>query len=224
MEVICAFGKNPKVRGDVKRTCPKNAGTFVVMMKPIEPPALNPVRYMLKTILIIVAIVVIAFVIIVSLRPSEFRVTRSATIAASPAVVFEQINDLHNYSVWNPFGKHDPAIKTRFEGPRAGRDAAMHWVGNSQVGEGTMTITDSKPAERVGARLDFIRPFPSTAEADFTLTPQSGGTQVTWTINGHHTFIPKAVSLFMNMDKMIGGEFEKGLAELKTIVESDAKK
>jgi uncharacterized protein YndB with AHSA1/START domain len=179
---------------------------------------------MIKKVLLVVAVLVIAFVVVVSLRPSEFSVSRSATIAAPPSAVFDQINDLHKYSVWNPFGKRDPAMKTTFDGPPAGNGAAMHWTGNSEVGEGIMTITESTPNERVRMQLEFLKPFPSSANADFVLTNQASATQVTWTISGHHTFVPKAVSLFLNMDKMIGGDFEKGLADLKSIVESGSRK
>ena len=178
---------------------------------------------LLKT-LIMLAVIVVAFVIIVALRPSDFRVVRSATINAPAEAVFAQINDLHNYEVWNPWGKYDPNIKITFDGPRAGRDAAMSWVGNNQVGSGRMTITESVPGEVVRARLDFLKPFPSTATAEFTLVPHGAETTLTWSMFGRHTFVPKAAGLFMNMDKMIGGEFEKGFAQMKSIVETPSKK
>lgn len=108
-------------------------------------------------------------------------------------MVFAQIDDLHRYQVWNPWGKIDPAMNTRFEGPAAGVGAVLAWAGNNQVGEGRMTITESRPNERVGIRLDFLKPFPSTATAEFTVVPQGQNTVVTWSRSGKHTFIPKAI-------------------------------
>ncbi|MEO6002533.1 MAG: SRPBCC family protein [Opitutus sp.] len=174
---------------------------------------------MLTKILLALAVLLAAFLIYVALRPGDFHVARSVTVSAPPAQVFAQMNDLHNYQVWNPFSKADPAMKVTFEGPQAGPDAALTWSGNSQVGAGRMTIVESQPNERVKIRLDFIKPFPSTAAAEFTLTPDGNGTRATWSMSGINTFIPKAIGVFLNMDKMIGGEFERGLAEMKTIVE-----
>lgn len=179
---------------------------------------------MLLKILIPAAVVIAAFVVVVALRPSDFRVVRSASFHAPADIVFAQINDLHHYEVWNPWKKYDPAMTVMFEGPRIGPDAVMSWVGNNQVGTGHLTITEAKPNELVRMRLDFVKPFASTATAEFNLVPRGGETTVSWSMSGRHTFVPKAVSLFMNMDKMIGDEFEKGLADLRSIVEAPAKK
>lgn len=174
-------------------------------------------------ILIALAIILVVLAVIVALRPSDFHVARSETIVAPPERVFTQINDLHAYAVWNPWGKYDPAMKTTFEGPRSGVGAAFAWEGNSQVGAGRMTITESRPNELVRVRLDFLRPFPSTATAEFTLNATGRATVTTWSMIGRQTFIPKAIGLFLNMDKMVGREFEKGLAQLKSIAESSSK-
>ncbi|MDD2765415.1 MAG: SRPBCC family protein [Opitutaceae bacterium] len=174
--------------------------------------------------LLVLAILVIVFVIVVALQPSDFRITRSATIAAPPAVVFAQVNDLHKFQTWSPWAKIDPAAKTTYEGPPAGSGAVFRWDGNGKVGVGTMTVTESRPAERVAFRLDFLRPFKGTNTAVFTFKPEGGKTAVTWTMTGKSTFIPRAICLFMSMDKMVGGQFEQGLASLKSIAEAAAGK
>jgi len=179
---------------------------------------------MLLKILIALAALIVGFVIFVATRPSDFRVTRSITVAAPASIVFAQVNDLHNYHLWNPFGKADPAMKVAFDGPRSGRDASLSWSGNSQVGVGRMTIAESRPNEHIRMLLDFIKPFPSTANAEFTFKSEGDRTAVTWSMYGTHTFVPKMISVVMNMDKMIGDEFEKGLAEMKVISEANLQK
>jgi hypothetical protein len=179
---------------------------------------------MLKYILLGLVLLVAVFAIVVSLRPAEFRVSRTATIAAPAPVVFEQVNDLHNWNTWSPWAKMDPNAKVTFEGPQAGEGAAFGWAGNSKVGEGKMTIVESKPGELVRYRLEFLKPFAATNTADFTLRPQGGQTAVTWAMYGRNNFISKAMSLVMDCDKMIGGEFEKGLRDMKSIAETNAGK
>jgi len=174
---------------------------------------------MLAKILIGVAAVVVLFVIVVALQPSTFRVSRSTTIGASPARVFSEVNDLHHWEAWNPWGKLDPAMKLIYEGPPAGVGAAYHWDGNSQVGAGSITITESHPDDRVQIRLDFLKPFKGTSTAEFTFAPQGEQTTVTWTMDGTKNFASKAIGLFMSMDQMIGSQFEKGLADLKSVAE-----
>jgi len=178
---------------------------------------------MLKKILIGIAAVIVLFVIIVALQPGQYRVSRSATIPAAPAVVFEHVNDLHKWDGWSPWAKLDPAMKVTFEGPQSGTGASYAWVGNKDVGEGKMSITESKANELVRLKLEFIKPFASTAMTDFTFKPEGNQTSVTWSMTGDKNFISKAFCLFMNMDKMIGGDFEKGLASLKSVVQVAAK-
>jgi len=173
---------------------------------------------MLEKILIGLAVAVVAVLVVVALQPAEYRVSRSATIAAPPAAVFAQVNDLHQFQTWNPFAR-DPAAKNTFEGAPAGVGAVLAWSGNSQVGEGRMTITESRPNELIRIRLDFVRPFASTAFAEFTFTPEGGRTAVTWSMTGHKNFVAKAMGLVMSMDRMIGGQFEQGLAALKSKTE-----
>lgn len=178
---------------------------------------------MLKKILIGIAAVIVLFVIIVAVQPAQYRVTRTATIPAAPAVVFEHVNDLHKWEAWSPWEKLDPAMKRTFEGPQSGTGASYSWVGNKQVGEGKMSITESKANELVRLKLEFIKPFASTAMTDFTFKPEGEQTTVTWSMSGEKNFMSKAFCLFMNMDKMVGGDFEKGLAGLKSVVQVAAK-
>jgi len=168
-----------------------------------------------------VVLVVGVLAVIVALQPSEFRIERSATIAAPAPAVFAQVNDFHNWEAWSPWAKLDPAAKSSFEGAPAGKGAAFAWAGNSKVGEGRMTITESRPGELVRLKLE---PFEATNTAEFTFKPEGERTAVTWSMYGHNKFIARAVGLFVNMDKALGGEFEKGLASMKSVAEASAKK
>jgi hypothetical protein len=178
---------------------------------------------MWKKILIGMAAVLALFVVIVALQPAQYRVTRTATIPAAPLVVFEQVNDLHKWQDWSPWEKLDPAMKRTFEGPGSGTGASYGWVGNKQVGEGKMSITESKANELVRLKLEFIKPFASTATTEFTFKPEGDKTSVSWSMSGDKNFMSKAICLFMNMDKTVGGDFEKGLASLKSLVQVAAK-
>jgi uncharacterized protein YndB with AHSA1/START domain len=174
---------------------------------------------MLKTTLIVIAVIVVAFVVVVALQPSEFRVARSATIAAPATVVFAQVNDFHKWEAWSPWAKLDPAAKNSFEGPSAGTGAIFRWSGNNEVGEGSMTITESRPSDRIRIKLDFAKPFEATNTTEFTFEPKGSQTVVTWSMSGTNNFIAKAFCLFNNMDKMLGGQFEKGLAQMASAAE-----
>jgi hypothetical protein len=175
---------------------------------------------MLTKIVIGVVVVIGVFAVIVAMRPSDFRVERSAVVSAPAPVVFAQVNDLHNWDAWSPFAKLDPAAKQTFEGPRTGTGAALAWAGNKQAGEGRMTITESRPNELIRFRLDFVKPFAVTNTAEFTFTPRGDQTAVTWSMSGRQNFMAKAFCMFMSMDKMVGGEFEKGRAQMKSVAES----
>lgn len=170
-----------------------------------------------------IAAVVLVLLIFVALQPDEFRVSRTATISAPPSAVFPHVNDLHKWEAWNPWGKIDPAMKLTYEGAPAGVGAIYSWVGNSQVGEGRMTITESRPGDLVQIKLEFFKPFKGTNTAEFTFKPQGDQTAVTWNMWGKKNFMVKIFHLFMSMDKMIGGQFEKGLADMKAVVEAERK-
>ncbi|MBM3839536.1 MAG: SRPBCC family protein [Verrucomicrobia bacterium] len=179
---------------------------------------------MLKKILIALAVIIVVFVVVVAVQPSEFRVTRSATMAAPAAAAFEQVNDLHKWEAWSPWAKLDPAAKNTFEGPPAGKGAVFAWAGNNQIGEGRMTITESRTNELVRFNLEFFKPMAGTSTSEFMFKSDGSQTTVTWSMDGKNNFIAKAMCLFMNMDKMLGGEFEKGLASIQSIVENAPKR
>lgn len=152
-------------------------------------------------------------------QPDELFVERQANIAAPPAVVYGYINDLHHFTEWSPWQKRDPAMQTSFEGPGAGAGAIYAWQGNREVGTGRLTITDSVPDSKVEMRLEFSEPFAATDHVRFKLTPTPEGTRVSWAMTGTNDFMSKVLSVFVDMDKMVGRDFEKGLAELKRLAE-----
>jgi hypothetical protein len=172
-----------------------------------------------QKVLLALLVVGVAFVGFVAIQPSEYRVTRSATMNASAAEVFAQVNDFQKWEAWSPWAKLDPAAKNTFEGPASGTGAIFHWDGNDKVGAGSLTITESRPNEKIQLQLAFIRPFEDTCTTEFTFQPHGEQTEVTWSMFGKKDFIGKACCLFMDMDKMIGGDFENGLASIKKIVE-----
>lgn len=180
---------------------------------------------MFKKILLALAAILLVFVIVVALMPSDFRIARSTTIAAPPEAVFPLVNDFHNWETWSPWAKLDPAAKNTFEGPASGKGAAFSWSGNDQVGVGRMTIIESKPSELILIKLDFVKPFESTANTEYTFKPDGKqNTVVNWTMTGKNNFVGRAICLFMNMDKEVGGSFEKGLASMKAVAEAGQKK
>jgi hypothetical protein len=174
---------------------------------------------MLVKILIAVVIVVLGLAAYVATRPGEFQVVRSATFAAPAPAVFAQVNELKKWEAWSPWAKKDPQMKQSYEGPAAGAGAVTSWVGNKDVGEGRMTIVESRPAELVRFKLEFFKPFAATNSAEFTFKEQGGRTAVSWSMSGQNNFVGKAMSVVFDFDKMIGADFEAGLASLKTIVE-----
>ena len=179
---------------------------------------------MLEIILIALALVIAVFLIVVAMQPAQYCVARSATVAAPAQPVFAQVNDFHKWEAWNPWGKIDPAMKHSYEGAPAGTGAIYSWVGNKEVGEGRMTITESRPSELIRIKMQFFKPFAGNSIAEFTFKPAGNQTAVTWSMSGDKNFMAKAIHLFMNMDKMIGGQFEKGLAQIKSLVETPVKR
>lgn len=180
---------------------------------------------MLNIILLVVGalIALIAvLVVIIALLPAKFRYERSAEMAAPPETVFAQVNDLHKWDLWSPWAKKDPNMKKGYEGPDAGVGAVYTWSGNNEIGEGKLTIVESDPAKRILVLLEFVRPFVGTNNAEFTFEPQGAGTVVTWAMFGENNFVAKAMGLFMDMDKMIGNDFEQGLADMKALAEAEA--
>ncbi len=177
---------------------------------------------MITLTLIALAVIVVVFLIVVA-QPSEFSVVRSGSISAPPEAVFAHINDLHKWEAWSPWAKRDPAAKNSFEGRSEGAGAIFRWAGNKEVGEGSMTITESRPSELIRIKLEFLKPFACTNSVEFAFKPEGNQTAVTWSMAGRNNFMAKAIGLFMNMDKMVGGDFESGLANLKSVTEVAAK-
>lgn len=176
-------------------------------------------KAILGILALIVAFVVI-FCVVVAMQPSDFKVTRSATFNASPAAVFDQVNDFHKWNAWSPWAKIDPNMKVTYSGPPTGIGTVYEWTGNDDVGEGKMAITQSHPSEHIAIDLEFMRPFAAKNITEFNFRPNGDMTDVTWTMTGSNNFLLKAVSLFMSMDKMVGSDFEKGLAQMKPVVEA----
>ena len=171
-------------------------------------------------ILIAVVLLIVLFVIFVATRPSAFHVERSITVNAPPEAVFAQVNDFRAWGAWSPWEKKDPDMKRTYGATTAGPGGTYAWAGNGNVGEGNMTIERSERPSHVAIRLEFIKPFAGTNTATFNFAPASGGTKVTWAMDGHYNFITKGIGVFVSMDKMIGNDFEAGLSAMKTAAES----
>lgn len=170
-------------------------------------------------ILVILFVLLDAVIIAAALQPSQFEISRSIDIQSTPAKVFTQVNDLQHWQAWSPWEGLDPAMKKTYEGPSGGVGASYAWAGNNKVGEGKMTITESMPDKRVQFRLEFLRPFKATNATEFIFTQEGRVTRVRWIMSGTNNFIAKLFGLFMNMDKMVGRDFEKGLTKLKQVCE-----
>lgn len=168
----------------------------------------------------VLGFVAIGLATYIAMQPDSMTITRSIKITAPPSVVYAQLNDFHKWQDWSPWAKLDPNMTSTYEGPEAGEGAIYKWVSNNQeVGEGKMTILESRPDEFLKLKLEFIKPMPATNTVEFTLNPEGEQTEVLWTMYGKSEFMFKAMGVVMNMDKMIGDDFEKGLAAIKSIAE-----
>ena len=174
---------------------------------------------MFKTIAIVVLVLVAAVLIFAATRPDTFRVQRSTSIKAPPEKIFALINDLHSFNTWNPYEKKDPAMKRTYSGAASGKGAIYEWDGNKDIGQGRMEITDTSLPSKVTFQLDFIKPFEAHNIAEFKLEPAGDATNVTWAMHGPSPYVHKLMGVFFNMDKMIGKDFEDGLANLKNVAE-----
>lgn len=161
------------------------------------------------------------FALYVASRPAAFRIQRSAAINAPPEAIVGFIDDFHRWSVWSPWEKVDPLMSRTFEGPGSGKGAVYRWRGNSKAGQGSMTVVESAPS-RVEIDLEFLKPFPAKNKTTFTLEPEGAATRVTWTMEGQNAFAAKAFNVVMDMDKLVGKDFDAGLAALKTAAEKAA--
>jgi uncharacterized protein YndB with AHSA1/START domain len=176
---------------------------------------------MLTTTLIVIALLVAlaALLLYAASKPNSFGVQRSTNIAAPPDKIFPLINDLRAHTTWSPFEK-DPAMKRTHSGAPVGQGAVYEWDGNRQVGSGRIAITDSMAPSKIAMRLEMFRPFKADNIVEFTLEPQGDPTRVTWAMRGQQPFMAKLMSTFINCDKMVGSQFEEGLAKLKVLAEA----
>jgi uncharacterized protein YndB with AHSA1/START domain len=178
---------------------------------------------MLKKVAIGLLLLVALVVVVVATRPSHFHVERSVRIAAPPDAVFPWIDDFHRWPSWSPWEKLDPGMRREYSGSARGKGAAYDWSGNDDVGVGSMRITDSQPPSSVAIALEFKKPWQATNTTLFSVVPEADGSQVTWGMDGESNFVFKAVGLFMNMDEMVGEDFEAGLSNLQLVTEAAAK-
>ena len=178
------------------------------------------------TILIVIAVVVIALLAYASTRPDTFRIERSIHIAAPMLQVAEQIDDFHRWSKWSPWEHIDPTMQRKFSGAEAGVGAVYEWEGTGKVGAGRMEITEMRSGSERGLisiKLDFFRPFRASNTAEFLMTPSDSGTDLSWAMFGPSPFMSRLMGVFMDMDKMVGKDFEAGLQALKKNAEQAAK-
>jgi uncharacterized protein YndB with AHSA1/START domain len=178
------------------------------------------VKKILVRTFIALAVIVVVLGVVVAMQPSDFRIERSATIAAPVSEVFAEVNDFHKWAAWSAWDKVDPSMKRTYEGPTAGEGAMYKWAGNDEIGEGRMTLVESRPNELIRIKLEFFKPFEGKGEAEFTFKPQGDKTGVTWAMYGKNNFLAKAIHLCINMDKMIGDKYEQSLVALKSVVET----
>lgn len=155
-------------------------------------------------------------------RPDTFMVQRSATIKAAPEKIYGELTDFGKWSTWSPYEKRDPAMKRRLAGAASGTGAIYEWDGNGEAGQGRMEIVEVKPPELVVIQLEFVRPFATSNQVEFSLRPQGNGTQVTWTMKGPSPYVSKLMGVFFDMDALIGRDFEAGLANLRVTAEGNA--
>ncbi len=174
---------------------------------------------MIKTILIVAAVGIAGLLSYAASKPDTFTVQRSTSIKAPADKLHALINDLHQFNTWNPYNLKDPNVKGSYRGPATGPGAGYDFEGNKDVGKGSIEITGST-TDKVSMRLDMIEPFEGHNQVEFTLAPDAGGTQVTWAMRGPAPFMYKLMGTFIDMDRMIGRDFETGLANLKTKAEA----
>lgn len=165
------------------------------------------------------AVILLVLAVVIATRPAHFHIERSVLIRAWPQLAFQEVNDFHRWGAWSPWDKMDPAMKRTYSGPESGVGASYAWAGNGQVGEGRMTIESSEPSTKIAIRLEFLKPMAATNVATFTFHEEAGGVKVTWGMDGDNGFMGKAFSLVMDMDHLVGADFERGLASLKEIAE-----
>jgi uncharacterized protein YndB with AHSA1/START domain len=174
---------------------------------------------MIKAIAIVVVLLLAGVLIFAATKPDTFRVQRAISIKAAPEKIFPLVNDLHSFGTWSPYEKKDPAMKRTFSGPPSGKGAVYEWEGDKNVGKGRMEIADTAPPSNVTINLDFVKPFEAHNIVAFTLEPRGDFTEVTWSMHGPVPYVAKIMHVFLDMDSMVGKDFEAGLTNLKAISE-----
>ncbi len=164
--------------------------------------------------------VLLLFLGLAALQPGEFTLSRSILVHASPENCYRLVENFHRWISWSPWESLDPDMVRTYEGPASGAGALYRWSGKKKVGAGTMTLYQCQPPEKLSIQLDFLRPMKATNQIEFTFQSEGWDTRVTWTMRGRKNFFVKALHLVFNMEKMVGPDFEKGLAQLKAAAES----
>ncbi len=175
---------------------------------------------MFKKILLGLAAILIILIVVIAMQPADFKVERSTVIAASPEIVHGQVNDFTQWQHWSPWAKMDPETEITISENPAGEGAMYAWV-SEKTGEGIMTITSSTP-EAIAIAMNFVKPFKAENTVTFTFAPIHGGTHLAWTMTGRNGFMGKAIGLFMDVDDMIGADFDKGLKDIKRRAEIES--
>jgi uncharacterized protein YndB with AHSA1/START domain len=173
----------------------------------------------IAAVAVILAIAIAAVLILAATKPNKLRVERTATIKAPAETIFPLINDFRKWRSWSPYETKDPAMKRTYGGAESGKGATYAWDGDRNVGSGRMEILDASAPQKIVIKLDFFTPFEGHNTAEFTMLPQEDGTHVTWLMHGPANFMSRLIQVFINLDNMIGKDFEAGLANLKKVVE-----
>ncbi len=173
----------------------------------------------LAIIAIVLAVAIAVVLVLAMTKPDSFSFQRSIAIKAPPESIFPVINDFHQWGSWSPYENKDPGMKRSYSGAPSGKGAVYGWEGDKNVGSGRMEIIESSPSSKIVIKLDFLKPFEAHNTAEFTMLPQGGATNVTWRMHGPALFMSKLMQVFINLDTMIGKDFEAGLANLKKLTE-----
>ena len=170
-------------------------------------------------IAVVLAIAIAVVLILAATKPDTLRVQRAITVSAPAEKIFPLINDFHQWRTWSPYEHKDPAMKRGYSGAESGKGAVYAWDGNNNVGSGRMEILETSAPSKIRIKLDFFKPFEGHNTAEFTMLPQGDATDVTWLMQGPAVFMSRVMQVFINLDNMIGKDFEVGLANLKRLTE-----
>jgi len=174
---------------------------------------------MLKIVALVVVVLIAGVLIAAATKPDTFRVQRATSIKAPPEKIFALINDFHSWGSWSPYERLDPTMKRTYTGRANGKGSVYEWEGNRNVGKGRVEITDTTPPSNVTIKLDMVKPFEAHNIVEFTLEAKGNSTNAKWAMDGQNSYMAKVMSLLFSMDSMVGGQFEEGLANLKTVAE-----